>query len=87
MTVVHPKVPCPAHPRKVQRTGLRRFLGRFPGGAAIRGQEGSDSAKVLHNEKLAPAEEAVDIAADLHINYALAFLRDSGHWGEQNIIK
>lgn len=50
-------------------------------------QEGSASAKVLHNEKLAPAEEAVDIAADLHINYALAFLRDSGHWGEQNIIK
>ena len=38
-------------------------------------QEGSDSAKVLHNEKLAPAEEAVDIAADLHINYALAFLQ------------
>ncbi|MBQ7497222.1 MAG: amidohydrolase [Selenomonas sp.] len=50
-------------------------------------QEDSDSAKVLHSEKLAPAEEAVDIAADLHINYALAFLRDSGHWGEQKIIK
>lgn len=36
--------------------------------------EGSASARVLHSEKLAPAEEAVDIAADLHINYALDYL-------------
>ena len=36
--------------------------------------EGSDSARVLHSEKLAPAEEAVEVAADLHINYALNFL-------------
>ena len=37
-------------------------------------REGSDSARVLHSEKLAPAEEAVEVAADLHINYALNFL-------------
>ena len=42
-------------------------------------REGSASARVLHNEKLAPAEEAVDIAADLHINYALAYLGRDGY--------
>ncbi len=36
--------------------------------------EGSASARVLHSEKMAPAEAAVDIAADLHINYALSYL-------------
>ena len=35
MTVVHLKVPCPAHSRKVQRTGLHRFWGRFHGFTAV----------------------------------------------------
>ena len=38
-------------------------------------EEGSDSARVLHSEKLAPAEAAVEIAADLHIHYALNYLQ------------
>ena len=52
------------------------YIKEIPGVYAHVGtaQEGSDSAKVLHSEKLAPPDEAVPIAADLHINYALTFL-------------
>ncbi|MBQ1613092.1 MAG: amidohydrolase [Selenomonas sp.] len=52
------------------------YIREIPGVYAHVGtaQAGSDSAKVLHSEKLAPPDEVVEIAADLHINYALTFL-------------